>query len=654
MPTYYGSWDNNRRLQYRVTYTQNIANNTSTLSCQLWMQSNNGTARYSDVMRVQMRAGGTLIYNNTGNRSYGSGTYQIASASHTVTHNAEGKATVALSGLTDDRPDWGGLTVSGSLTLPTIPRATTPEVTPPSGSTGDTFTIAHDPASSSFYHDVAYSIDGGTTYTDIQTDIIGTDISTDWTPPHSLLPSSTNVTAIIRLITKSGAGGSTIGTKTVSLPLLVPTSVKPTVSAVTWEEAQVSSPDLPTMLGGAGRCLRRWSKLKPTVTSSGAGGSTVTSATVTLAGQTTDSGVAFSDPANSSGAVPFTATAIDSRGRSSDTYFNTVQVKAYDFPNLPTPVVTRTADAGGATPDPTGTYLRITPAASVSVLDFGDGDKNLLEWQIRTRPKGGAWTTVQAWTGDTVSGNTWTTPKVIGGYAASTEYDVEVSIRDLFGKDGYNTANTVKTSSVRVPTEEVFMDWNQGVGVGLGQYHSGSGHRLQVKGGLFVVGDSQVDGDVFSGGSAAGKRLVRLEEAQDASTLFTSGTVPEARLPVATVIERGMAQTATQVEVDAGTDISKYVTPETLKGARRIDSGFVTGMTSSYQTNHITAVTFDTSVNFTEIPTVILMPGSTPSRLRDTMFRPLNRTTTGFDLSIYSYTNSTYTDQSAQWIAIQP
>lgn len=455
--------------------SQNIAANTSLVSWTLEAIKHPSWSSYS------FSGSNTWSVNIDGFASSGTWTYDfrvvgsvtLASGSHTITHNTDGTKTISSSA-TAYGTSIGTASCSGSLALTTIPRATQPTVTPTSGDTAVTYTIGHAAASTAFYHDLAYSLDGGGSYTDIATDIVGTDPDSSWTPAHTLFPDSSGGTATIRVITYASLGGAVIGTKTVDLPLTVPASVKPTVSSASWSEGQTVSPDLPTLMGGAGRFVQRWSKLIPTLTTGGAGGSTVTSTQITQNGQNTSSGVAFTNPITLSGSAAFSATASDTRGRVSDTFAGTVTVKPYNYPSLPTPLVSRTSDAGGTTPDPVGTYLAITPAASVSSLDFGDGEKNLLEWRVRTKPVGGSYTTIQDWTNTTVSGNTWTTKYVAAGpYLANTEYVVEVSIRDLFGKEGYSTSSTVKTLEINVPSESVFMDWNGTEGIGIGGYHRG-------------------------------------------------------------------------------------------------------------------------------------------------------------------------------------
>jgi hypothetical protein len=589
----YGAYSGRPAYSLRVAislYDQDIANNRSRFNYRVYIRhdisgTNNSWASTARAYGASL--GGVSIASGTHNFMMGpTGDFvgkEITIASGVTgyfDHNPDGTlGPLAITGFHNMSPDvQGNASASGaSETVPTIPRATQPSVSPTSGNTGTTYTITHSPASSAFYHDIAYSLNGGSSYTSIVTNLAGTDTSTDWTPAHSLLPNSTSVTAIIRVITYASSGGSVVGTKTVNLPLTVPASVKPTISAVTWADDQTSSPDIPTLMGGTGRFVQRWSKLEPTVTSSGASGSTITDSEVTQNGQTTDSGVAFSSAISLSGNVPYTAYAYDSRGRTSDPYVNTVAVKAYNFPNLPVPTVTRTSDSGGTTPSPTGTYLKITPAVSVSSLDFGDGENNLLEWRVRTREEGDlSWDTIQDWTSTSVSGVTWTTPYVIAGYASSSAWEVEVSVRDLFGKNGFDTGNTVKSQTVPVPSESVFMDWNSNEGIGLNKYHNGSGAFLQVAGGVEVAGGLESDTITQGGNAVVDVTDVATTSAQGVVELATSaetqtGTdtaraVTPAGLAAltATTSRRGLIELATTAEVRAGTDSDRAVTPALL------------------------------------------------------------------------------------------
>lgn len=522
----------NLRLEL-VEVSWDINTNTSVVNAQLWLDRTSGTGRWSTNTSPSrsMNIGGQPYGPVNGGYDVRGGSQLQLNANFTIAHNADGTGAVYGSGsFSDPTGNVGSGSVGGTIGLTTIPRATQPTVSPTSGSTASTFTISHVPASSAFTHDIAYSLDGGTTFTDIQTGIPGTDTSTDWTPPHSLIPNAGSATALIRAITKNG--GSEIGRRNVSLPLTVPASVKPVVSSVVFADAQTSSPNLPLLMGGVGRFVQRWSRLLPTVTASGAGGSTVVTSKVTLNGQTVDSGAAFGLPITLSGSVPYSAVATDTRGRDSDPYANTVDIKAYNFPNLPVPAVGRTSDAAGLIPSPVGTYLTVTPLASVSALNFGDGEKNLLEWRVRTRPAGGSWTVNQDWTSATVSGNTWTTKYVVGGgFLSSVAYEVEISIRDVFGKNGFDTSNTIKTQTVPVPSELVFMDWSGQDALGLFQYAQTPGLHV-------------------------GKPIY-----QEGLPVVDFGDNATTSLP-------GIVELATDAEAVAGTDATRALTPATATASR--------------------------------------------------------------------------------------
>lgn len=553
---------------YEASY--NVAGNYSRVQVNVWIERTSGTGKYSNYTDNSWSdaVGGSTFQHGSGTYDLrGGGSQLLLSGQITVYHNADGSRVIAISGaFTDPHGNLGSGSAGGSLTLTTIPRATQPTVSPTSGNTDANYDIDYDGAASAFTHDLYYSLDGGATYVSLATALGQTGTYT-WTPASSLLPDSTDVTAIIRLDTKSGA--TLIGTKTVSLPLHVPDTVKPTVSSVSWADAQTSSPDLPTLMGGTGRYVQGWSKLKPTATASGASGSTITETDITQNGQVTTSGVAFGLPIALSGAVPFSATAKDSRNRSSAPLTGTVAVTAYAFPSLASLAVQRTSDAAGTLPDPTGTYLKITPTASTSDLTFGGSQKNLLEYQIRIAPKStGVFTTVQAWTSSGVSGVTWTAARVFGTYASSDEWIVEVSIRDVFGKNGYNTGSTVRVATLNVASESVFMDWDEGKGIGLGQYRQGLG--------LLEVADGSGKG-IYQGG----------HKVIDTSV-------------VATTSAQGIVELATDAEATTGTDTTRAVTPHALAavatplaaGYRLLQTVYITSSTTFTKASYPTARAF--------------------------------------------------------------
>lgn len=548
--------------------SQDIPGNFSTINWNLQVIKTGSFTPYnntsSPTWATNITSGNWGPYNFNGGIGQ---TITIASGSYNIGHAADGTGSISASFNANAASTITTASGSGSDTLPTIARATQPTVSPVSGNFGTAYTIGVIPASSTFYHDIGYSLDGGTTYTSIVANLIGTTTTQAWTPAATLLPNASDVAAIIKVDTKASSGGTLIGTKTVTLPLHVDDTIVPTISSVAWVDAQVSAPDIPTLMGGTGRYVQGWSILKPTVTAAGASGSTVTGSTATQNGQVTPSGTAFGLPIALSGATPFSAIATDSRSRSSVPYTNTVPVTAYGFPNLPVPTIQRTSDAAGLVPSPTGTYLRITPTASVSDLTFAAAQKNTIEYQIRVKPTGGTFTTVTAWTSTGTSGVTWTTPKVIAGYASTTQWEVEVGLRDKFGNLGYNTASTVKTQLVIVPTEAVMMDWDGPDGFGFGQYHSG-------------LGTIEVPIGANKGFYQGGLPVVDFGD-------FPTTTIP------------GVTTLATSAEVVAGTEATKIVTAATLEAKVAGNVPVLTGIVASIGTFGQFVVTLDSGQRVT-------------------------------------------------------
>jgi microcystin-dependent protein len=452
--------------------SQNVAENYSTLGWSLVLSGTNPSysfnPSYYSVDFDGAHYEGSFTYDF---RNYSSIT--LRTGQQNVGHMADGSRNYGIAGAVNAAL-IGTANTSFTEWLPAIPRATKAVVSPASGPTGTVYSIGTTAASGSFFHDLYYSLDNGANYVQIAADLpSGSPANYGWTPPHTLFPNSAGGNVVILVRTKSATGGAAtavIGDSTAVISLTVPATVKPTITNVTWGDVQTSGPDIPTLMGGGGRYVQGWSRLLPTISAQGASGSSVVGTSATMNGQVTGSGTAFAAPVALSGAVPFTALAQDSRGRYSETYANTVPVVAYAPPILNTPTVTRTSDAAGNVPSPTGTYLSITPSASVSPLGFGGVQKNLLEWQIRIKPAGGAYTTVAAWSATSVSGNTWTSKYIAAGpYAPSVEWVVEVSVRDIFSKGGYSSATGL---AVTVPSEKVAFDWDGADGIGIGKYRT--------------------------------------------------------------------------------------------------------------------------------------------------------------------------------------
>lgn len=90
-----------------------------------------------------------------------------------------------------------------------------------------------------------------------------------------------------------------------------------------------------------------------------------------------------------------------------------------------------------------------------------------------------------------------------------------------------------------------------------------------------------------------------LDHTHNASTAFSSGTVPATRLPAATETAIGAAERATEAETIAGSDTTRYVSPATLRStldARDSSSGPITSSLFNRLIEGIVDPTLDTRV----------------------------------------------------------
>ena len=200
----------------------------------------------------------------------------------TVTHNADGtkSVTLAWSGDCSFSSSIGVITGSAMISLPTIPRATTPSVG--ALTLGSASTITLSPASSSFTHTLRYQV--GSASGTIITKTANTSVS--WTPALTLANQVPNATtAVGTLYCDTYSGSTLIGTKSVSITLNVPASVIPSATYTLTD----SNSAIATKFSAF---IQSKSKVKVAITASGAYGSTIASVTTTING-TTYTGTSF-------------------------------------------------------------------------------------------------------------------------------------------------------------------------------------------------------------------------------------------------------------------------------------------------------------------------------------------------------------------------
>ena len=426
------------------TQTKNVSANTSTITANVYLVND-----WS--LSISGRSDNSITIDGTAQTfaspSIGStGSHLLGTVSQTVNHASDGSKSLTISAVFNIRATlsgtyYGSITASATITLDSIPRASS--VSAANATMGSATSISISRASSSFTHTLTYTF-GSATGT-IATKTTSTAVS--WTPPVSLasqIPKAVTGTCTITCTTYNGS--TNIGSKTCTLTLTVPASVKPTITSLT--AARVDG-DVPSSWG-----IYVQTKSKATLTINGASGSygsTITAYSISGGGYTSTASSFTTGFLNSSGTITFSATVTDSRGRTSAAATVSITVQAYAPPSFQSYLSQRCLSSGTINED--GTYIRGLLTFQFSTC----GGKNTVSGSIKYKR-----TTVSTWT--TVSAAfTSGAAVVFGGGGISTEYsyDVQYTLTDAF--------SSVSIQDI-ISTAAVVMDFKQGgKGVAVGK-----------------------------------------------------------------------------------------------------------------------------------------------------------------------------------------
>lgn len=423
-----------------VQVGQSTVNNYTTINWSLQLVSGSAGGIISSASKAWSVTINGTTYSGTNSVGIGNNTtVTLASGQTTIYHNADGTKSFSYTFSQAFNITFAGVSIgtksgSGSGTLNTIARATTPEPHATSADMGTTLTIYTYRASTEFTHDLEYSFAGGA-YTTIQNNV---DTVVYWVIPIDLansIPNATSGTLTIRCTTKKGS--TVIGTKTALVTVKVPATVIPTISSVTHAEAATG---LPT---GIGAYVQSKSQVKATIVASGAYNSTIKSYSSTLLGKTYTGASFTSDTITQSGTLSLVTTVTDSRGRTATKTTN-ISVLTYTPPQITTFDVGRATSSGVADPD--GTYARIRIAYSVTSLNSKNTASAKVEYKKSTDS---TWTTLNTRT--ELNLNATLTP---AGTTFSTDYqwDFRVTLTDAF-----NSA-TPATYTAVMPSGAVILD----------------------------------------------------------------------------------------------------------------------------------------------------------------------------------------------------
>ena len=423
------------RLDYEVT-KQNTADNKSTVHMVLYLYANT-TGSYNHDGDAYWSINGKKTYYTF---SYTSPAwYVLGERTEEISHNNDGTKTVTLSG------EWcsaisGGwapysLSVSGEVTLPTIPRATVPSMG--AATIGEEVTIILPRASSTFTHTLTYSF-GSASGT------IGSDLGTSavWRLPESLaaqIPNDPGGTGTLTCMTYSGS--TLIGSKTIAFTATVPGSMKP---ALTTGWATVTYDNSGTKASGIAAWVQGYSKAKAVFDSSKIAckqGASVRGYSITYLGKTVSESPYRTETIGGTAAT-VRCTVTDSRGLSAYEDFE-ISIHPYAPPALTGARLYR-ADGDGAASD-SGTH--IAGHATANYYPIGGANAATIR---------GYWKSVGGSYGSGEALSSGVTGIISGSAVISTErsYVAKLVITDSLG----NTAEFEDS----IPTERVAFHLKEG------------------------------------------------------------------------------------------------------------------------------------------------------------------------------------------------
>ena len=486
------------------SYTQNTSANTSTVAVTLKLI--NHYALYATAISGSYISVGGSKTNYTKSISYGGSTTTsttLATKTVTVTHNSNGTATCNIAGTfvmngTYRGYSVGTMSVNQTITLPTIPRSSSLTV-PATINTGGTLSGTVTPSSSAFNHKV-YLKTGSTTRSTISL-AAGTKTFSD-VIEDSWFPSSTSGTLTVVLETYNGT--TLVASTSKSVTANVPTSIAPSVSALT---AAVVD-------GKSGYYVQNKSKVTLTATATAGSGASIKSYAFSGTNMSA-SGTAASATSSVlqySGAKTYTVTVTDTRGRTASKNVS-ITVQPYAAPTISSISVQRCTSNG--TIDENGTYAYVTVNSSYSTLN-GANTRTV----VLTNNANGTATTVQ---GTTNTSGSWS--GVYGsGFAVGTTYTITATI-----KDTAYSATATKSGTLKAASRPMNIKSN-GKGIAFGKMAESDNlldvsWNERVRGGCTIDGLAhmknhlEVLGHIYMGGNktAAGENHIKFSNADNST-----------------------------------------------------------------------------------------------------------------------------------------
>lgn len=473
------NYSNGSSIKVVYSYTQNVSKNQSTVTMTLYVHRDSYGPSWNTKCDAYIQLDGSKVMTYDDSFNIGTSWVKIGSTvSKTVTHNADGTKTISLKGFFDSlglTSKLDDLTVSGNVTLKTIPRASSFTLSTSTVTAGSTnMTVNIDRASSSFTHTVQWKLGSHTK------SITGVGSSASYTIPESWLDAIPNSTSGTGTVTVTTYNGSTkIGSASKSFTVKAASDVVPSFTGITFTRVDGKVPT------DWGIYVRTKSKVIVKITgTAGAYGSTIKSYSISGGGYSGTGSSLTTGYLNTAGTVTFTAKITDSRGR---TATKTASITVTDYtPPVLSSVAGFRCDAEGTEQDD-GNYISLTAIFSGSVLD----GKNPVTGEYRYKAEGGDWSGFSP----LVSGE----PAVFAATGDAT-FTVQVQVSDTFSSF---------TQDIVVNSIRFIMDFKAGgTGIAFGKAAEYD-DTLDCNWEGHFRKNVQVDGSLSVGIPAAGEQGVR-------------------------------------------------------------------------------------------------------------------------------------------------
>ncbi|HGD1229775.1 TPA: DUF859 family phage minor structural protein [Streptococcus agalactiae] len=486
--TFSGTWGNNLTLDVRTSYTQNLVGNYSTVTVKVYEKiSSYGYIDYPGERTMTIVVDGKS-YNESVNVDINYGqTKELGTYSYRINHNSDGskpKFNVTVT-LPINFSNYGSASVTNSVSLPTIKRASTATIA--SGNIGSAVAITIKRQSDTFRHTLKFDFKG----------LTGTiaslvDTSYSWTLPASLsvlIPNDRSGTGTL-IVETFTSDSQKIGENKYTFTATVPdiAAYKPILASISLSDANTLTGSLIT----GNNYVRNMSKLKVSFgNSAGANGSTISlyNAEIVGKGKAIFGNSSVFDMLDFVGVATIRATVTDSRGLTSEPVDVSINVIDYFLPIVTSAKIVRSQQ----NPD----ILQVLPFIEIAPVMVGGIQKNQLKMSVSVAPYNTGVYSVDSGSAT----NTWSTiskmsgaPLNLGGtYDKSKSWLVKVSVSDSL-MSAIPITQTISSEFVLVTKAP------SGVAFG----------KIWEHGIIDAKGDVYVDGTIYCGDKAIQQKPLAL------------------------------------------------------------------------------------------------------------------------------------------------